>query len=130
MGDVGEVVAAELFGVEISPRNSAGIDGYARDGRSVQVKATGTGRGPAFRCVQPRADHLLVFAFDFERLFGRVVFNGPEKTALSGIADSWVGQKAISMRRLVKANETVDERDRLPLLNAQTFNARRDGAYR
>ena len=53
IGDIGEALAAELFGVRlVETRSTEGIDGYARDGRTVQVKATGTGRGPAFRCTE------------------------------------------------------------------------------
>jgi hypothetical protein len=42
IGDIGEAVAAELFGLKLSTRNGTGINGHAPDGRSVQVKATGT----------------------------------------------------------------------------------------
>ncbi|MGO7922117.1 hypothetical protein ACC755_23465 [Rhizobium ruizarguesonis] len=59
IGDIGEAVAAELFGLKLSVRNGTGIDGHAPGGRSVQIKATGTGGGPAFRMVDTRADHLL-----------------------------------------------------------------------
>ena len=60
VGDIGEALAAELFGIRlVDEKSTEGIDGYAPDGRTVQVKATGTGRGPAFRQTQMRADHLL-----------------------------------------------------------------------
>lgn len=39
VGDIGEAIAAELFGITLSARNGTGIDGHAPDGRSVQVKA-------------------------------------------------------------------------------------------
>ncbi|EJT05004.1 hypothetical protein RCCGE510_11114 [Rhizobium sp. CCGE 510] len=42
VGDLGEAVAAELFGLILRPGGGTGIDGHALDGRSVQVKATGT----------------------------------------------------------------------------------------
>ena len=64
VGDIGEAVAAELFGIKLSARNGTGIDGHNADGRSVQVKASGCDRGPAFRMVDTRADHLLFFNFD------------------------------------------------------------------
>lgn len=32
IGDIGEAVAAELFGLKLSPRNGTGIDGQASDG--------------------------------------------------------------------------------------------------
>jgi hypothetical protein len=61
VGDIGEALAAELFSIKLISRGGTGIDGHAPDGRSVQVKATGTGRGPVFRNVDTRADHLLFF---------------------------------------------------------------------
>jgi len=41
IGDIGEAVAVELFGLTLSPPNGTDINGHAPDGRSVQVKATG-----------------------------------------------------------------------------------------
>ena len=51
VGDIGEAVAAEMFGLKLVPGGGTGIDGHTSDGRTVQVKATGTGRGPVFRQV-------------------------------------------------------------------------------
>jgi len=60
MGDIGEALAVELFGIRLEETKSReGIDGYAPDKRSVQIKATGTGRGPAFRNTNVHADHLI-----------------------------------------------------------------------
>jgi hypothetical protein len=60
VGDIGEALAADIFGIRlVDTKSTEGIDGYAPDGRTVQVKATGTCRGPAFRQTQTRADHLL-----------------------------------------------------------------------
>lgn len=42
VGDIGEAVAAKLFGLRLLKRNGTGIDGEAPDGRTVQVKASGT----------------------------------------------------------------------------------------
>ncbi len=42
VGDLGEAVAAELFGLRLTGRSNEGVDGFAPDGRSVQVKASGT----------------------------------------------------------------------------------------
>ena len=51
VGDLGEAIAVELFGIRlVEAKSTEGIDGCAPDGSTtVQVKATGTGRGPAFR---------------------------------------------------------------------------------
>ena len=79
VGDIGEALAVELFGVElVKDKAKRGVDGNARDGRSVQVKATGRGLGPAFRYIRATADHLLFFDLDLEGGKGQVIFNGPE----------------------------------------------------
>lgn len=113
VGDIGEAVAVELFGIRLEPTNGAGIDGHAPDGRSVQVKATGTGRGPVFRCVDTRADHLLFFDIDFETLNGTVVFNGPEYIALAPMPDMWPGQRSVTRAQIRAADAVVAEGDRL-----------------
>jgi hypothetical protein len=48
VGDFGEALAADICGLKLVARNGTGIDGHALDSRSVQVKASGTNRGPPF----------------------------------------------------------------------------------
>jgi len=53
VGDLAEVIAAKLFGLKLCEKRTAGVDGHARDGRSVQVNVgycgcmSGTGAGAA-----------------------------------------------------------------------------------
>jgi hypothetical protein len=116
VGDIGEAVAAEIFGIKLSVANGTGIDGVALDGRTVQVKATGTGRGPAFRHVDTRADHLLFFSFDFAALRGQIVFNGPEAVALRRLPRAWVGQRSLTPRQIAAADAEVADGERLARL--------------
>lgn len=116
VGDIGEAVAAELFGIKLTPPNGTGIDDYAPDGRSVQVKATGTGRGPAFLFVDRRADHLLFFSFDFNSLKGSVIFNGPEAVALKYLPSFWSGQRSLTHGMITAADAQVEDSQRLPRL--------------
>lgn len=116
VGDIGEAVAAELFGLTLKPGGGPGVDGHAPDGRSVQVKATGTGRGPVFRKVDVRADHLIFIEFDFEKLAGEIVFNGPEHVALQDMPDTWSNQRPVSPRKIRLLNENISEADRLPII--------------
>ncbi|MBB6469441.1 hypothetical protein HNQ96_005331 [Aminobacter lissarensis] len=113
VGDIGEAVAAEIFGIRLVCGNGTGIDGHAADGRSVQVKATGTGRGPVFRCVDTRADHLLFLDFDFESLGGEIIFNGPEHVALANMPEAWIGQRPVSKVQIRAADALVPIEDRL-----------------
>lgn len=114
-------MAAELFGLKLSPRNGTGIDGHAPDGRTVQVKATGTNRGPAFRMVDTRADHLLFLVFDLENLKGEVVYNGPEERVIKLLPTAWVGQKTVSLGQIRRANSVVAEEQRLRASSASEY---------
>lgn len=87
---------------------------YAPDGRSVQIKATGTRRGPAIRPRATRADHLLFFRLDFADATGTVAFNGPERDVTHFLPAGQYGQRMISLARLSAANALVSPTDRLP----------------
>jgi hypothetical protein len=116
VGDLGEAIAAELFSIKLVPaRSTEGIDGHAPDGRTVQVKATGTGRGPAFRLVETRADHLLFFELDFERAKGLVVFNGPEHLAIRLLPKVFKNQRSLTRLQIRAADAHVAPGDRLPM---------------
>lgn len=116
VGDIGEAIAAELFGIKLGAKCGAGIDGHAPDGRTVQVKASGSNLGPAFRFIETRADHLLFFNFDFEACKGTVTFNGPEHIAIAKLPEVWKNQRSVTLTGIRRANETVSDADRLPLL--------------
>ncbi|GBF59068.1 hypothetical protein PbB2_02760 [Candidatus Phycosocius bacilliformis] len=114
VGDIGEALAVELFGVQlVETKSTEGIDGKAPDGRTVQVKATGTGRGPAFRCTDKRADHLLFFDLDLEQGNGMVVFNGPEHYARRPLPAAFKGQRSVSRSQISKADLKVAPTERL-----------------
>lgn len=91
VGDIGEALAAELFGVQLELRCVAGVDGFAADGRSVQVKAIGRGRGPAFRMGETHADHLLFFSLNFESSEGTISFNGAGALGASSSTSAVIG---------------------------------------
>lgn len=114
VGDIGEALAAQLFGIRlVETKSTEGIDGYAPDGRTVQVKATGTGRGPAFRCVETRADHLLFFDLDFGRCRGAIVYNGPEHYAVRHLPDVFANQRSLSRHQIRAADAMVQPNERL-----------------
>jgi hypothetical protein len=116
VGDLGEAVAADLFGLKLTGRSNEGIDGFGPDGRSVQVKASGTKRGAPFRHVETHADHLLFFHFDYDNCEGEVVYNGPEQPIRNVLPQVWVGQRSVSASAFRRLNKLVRESDRLPIL--------------
>lgn len=116
VGDLGEAIAVELFGIQLLETKSAeGIDGYAPDGRTtVQVKATGTERGPAFRPTETRADHLIFFDLDLENATGEVVFNGPEHYAIALLPKEFDSQRMLTPKQIRAADQQVMPEERLP----------------
>ncbi|MFD1765795.1 DUF6998 domain-containing protein [Sphingorhabdus buctiana] len=115
VGDLGEAVASELFALKLTGRSNEGIDGYAPDGRSVQVKASGTARGAAFRLVETKADHLLFFHFNYDECFGEVIYNGPEEPIRKSLPVFRTGQRSVSATTFRRLNENVNAADRLPM---------------
>lgn len=114
VGDIGEALSVELFGIRlVDAKSTEGIDGYAPDGRTVQVKATGRGRGPAFRLTETRADHLIFFDLDFEGASGQVIFNGPEHYATSLLPPVFSGQRSLTARQIRAADSRVQAAERL-----------------
>jgi hypothetical protein len=115
VGDIGEAIAVELFGVKlVETKSTKGIDGYAPDGRkSVQVKATGTKRGAAFRKTDTRADHLLFFCLDFENATGTVAYNGPEHYVTRYLPDNQKDQRMVSRPQIRTADALVKPDERL-----------------
>lgn len=118
VGDIGEALAALMFGVRlVDTKSTEGIDGIAPDGRTVQVKTTGTRRGPAFRCVETRADHLLFFDLDLENCRGQVVFNGPEHYAVLKLPEVFANQRSLTPSQIRHADTLVQDDERLPLMS-------------
>jgi hypothetical protein len=118
IGDLGEALAADIFGIQLVARNGTGIDGHAPDCRSVQVKASGTKRGPAFRMVDTRAQHLLFFHLNMDACSADLLFNGPEEIALETLRVSWTGQRTVSVPQIRAADARVSDELRLrPLSN-------------
>ncbi|MEH6808566.1 MAG: hypothetical protein V7651_06910 [Hyphomonas oceanitis] len=113
VGDLGEALAAEIFGLKLGRRSSEGVDGIAPDGRTVQVKSSGTSRGPVFRQVATKADHLLFFHFDYDDCSAELVFNGPEKMVIAFMPETWVGQRMASISKVRMADKAVLDQDRL-----------------
>lgn len=121
IGDLGEALAIELFDLRlVESKSTEGIDGFfLPDGRSVQIKATGTNRGPAFRQTETRADHLLFFDLSLQDATGEIVFNGPEHHAVSRLPKVFVGQRSLTRAQIRAADLEVRPDERLPRRSAQ-----------
>ena len=117
VGDIGESLAVELFGIRVmDSKCHPGIDGHSPDGRTVQIKATGRGLGPAFRPVETRANHLLFFDLDFDSCKGTVFYNGPEHPVVATLPAQWSGQRLVSRKRLRELDAMITANQRLPII--------------
>lgn len=119
VGDIGEALAVKYFQIELNRPGGEGADGLAPDGTSVQVKATGTGRGAAFRDTELHAHRLLFFDIDFKRCRASVIYNGLEAPVRKRLERPWPGQKSVSMARMRELDKFVHAEDRLPFVAEQ-----------
>jgi hypothetical protein len=114
VGDLAEVMAAELFGLTLRKDRIAGVDCHTRNGRSVQVKATGTARkGPAFTPGEGRADQLIFLRLDFDNATGTIAYNGPEAPIRRLLPVGFTGTKRVSLRSVLKVDASVPDSKRL-----------------
>lgn len=113
VGDIAEATAADAFGLNLCRKRTAGADALTRDGRTVQVKASGIGKGPAFTPGEGRADHLIFLMLDFERAEAHVRYNGPEAPVRAELPSGFTGTKRVSMPRILALDAAVDDAQRL-----------------
>jgi hypothetical protein len=114
VGDLAEVIAADLFDLTLCKSRTSGVDCHARDGRSVQVKATGlSSKGPAFTPGDGRADHLLFLRLDFATATGTIAYNGPEAPIRRLLPLDFMGTKRASLADVLATDSAVADEDRL-----------------
>jgi hypothetical protein len=106
VGSLGEVIAAERYGLELMPPSTQGYDAIDADGRRVEIKATFGTRGVALR--DNHADLLLVLQLSEDASADEVYF-GPSQPAwdAAGRLQS-NGQRVVSLaalRRLQRAQQ-------------------------
>ena len=60
IGSIGEVIAADRYGLTLTTASTKGIDAHDSEGRPVEIKATTGNRGVALRGMTPTAERLIV----------------------------------------------------------------------
>lgn len=111
VGSIGEVFAAERYGISLFTASSETHDGKAPDGRLVQIKATQR-RAVA---ISSEPDYLLVFSIDDKGQLTEV-YNGPGRPVwhlVSGRKRPKTGQYQVSLARLRRLNESVLPEERI-----------------
>jgi hypothetical protein len=104
VGDIGEAIAASHYGVILEKKSVH--DGMYKN-FTVQIKATGTCRGPNFRYTETGSHYLLFFDIDFEKKSYSVFYNGIE-APVRKILGHFSDQRQISRKQL--NGITIEER--------------------
>lgn len=109
IGSIGEVIAAESFGLNLLPNSTPEHDDTAYDGRLVQIKVTQRDRIALSAC----PEHLLVLRIDGNGSW-YVVYNGPGKPAWERAGKIQKnGQRPISLAALKTLMLEIDSGDQL-----------------
>ena len=111
VGDIGEALAAQYFGIVLEGKNKEGIDGKIGK-KTVQIKTTGTGRGPVFRNTKIKAKHLLFFDLNYESRKATLIYNGPLRIAIKPLGN-FDGQKSLTRKQIEEADKKVSKNQRL-----------------
>jgi hypothetical protein len=79
VGDLAEAIALELFDIVPCKARTNGADAEVRgSGALVQVKSSGSGRGPTYSKGEGTASYLLFIELDFVAGTATIAYNGPE----------------------------------------------------
>ena len=116
VGDIAEAVAAHEFGLHFPERRTPGVDLLTKDGLSVQIKASGIGKGPAFSPGEGIADHLIFMMLDFKNCHADVLYNGPEAPVRAELPSIIRSSKRVPLKRVVEINAIQTKR--LPLVKS------------
>lgn len=117
VGDIAEATAAHAFDLELCVTRTPGVDARTRSGRTVQVKSSAIGKGPAFTPGEGRADHLIFLSLDFDRCEAHVDYNGPEAPVRAELPIDFKGSKRVSIPRILALDSAVAPNDRLIRVN-------------
>lgn len=113
VGDIAEATAADAFGLDLCRVKTPGVDALTGDGRTVQVKSSGVGMGPAFTPGDGRALHLIFLLIDFENAVAYVRYNGLEAPLRAELPEVFSGTKRVLLSRVVALDAAVPDEHRL-----------------
>jgi len=114
VGDLGEILAAQVYDIKLNEKMTKHHDAKARDGRSVQIKAT------MQDAVTFPVDHTPEYVLAIKvHNDGAVteIFNGPGRIARQAVAERKppkTNLHSIPIAKLSKLNATVPASERIP----------------
>lgn len=115
VGSIGEVLAADDYGLTLFPAGAKGHDAVSKDGRKIQIKATQKNKKTKTNKVGLRSkpEHLLVLQI-LENGKTKGVYNGPGEPVWKKTGKRQSnGQKAITILMLSELFKCIPKKDRL-----------------
>lgn len=112
IGSIGEVYAAERYGIRLFTSSTPKHDGESPDGRLVQIKATQRGSV----ALNENPDYLIVLSIDSQGEISEA-YNGPGQPVwdlFENRSRPKNGQYQVSVARLKRINETIPCEERIP----------------
>lgn len=113
VGDIAEATAADAFGLDLCRVRTPGVDALTSDGRTVQVKSSGVGMGPAFTPGDGRALHLIFLLIDFENVVAHVRYNGLEAPLRAELPEIFSGTQRVRLSKVLALDAAVPDGHRL-----------------
>ena len=114
VGSIGEVYAAEKYGLELFPASTKTHDAQAPDGRLVQIKTTQrTSIG-----ISEKPDYLIVLSITKKGKF-KEIYNGPGEPVWNLVQNRnrpKNGQYQVSLSKLKTLNQDISADKRIPVL--------------
>lgn len=114
IGSIGEVYAAERYGIDLFVSSTPRHDGVSPDGRFVQIKATQRSNV----ALNENPDYLIVLKIDEDGEINET-YNGPGQPVwnlFAGRVRPKNGQYQVSLSKLRSLDKEVDKKERIPSL--------------
>lgn len=116
VGDLAEAIALEHFDIVPCQKRTKGADAELRGtGALVQVKASGSGRGPTYSKGVGRSSYLLFLEMDFAACTATVAYNGPEAPIRNLLPNDVEHPTEIKLAILRERSRNVAIGDQVPL---------------
>ena len=113
LGSIGEIVAAQYYGIELGSQSQKCHDGITKDGRNVQIKITQIQSVD----IQEIPEWLIVLFMEKTEVKFYEVYNGPGEKVLKGVKKTKSGYYNRSLNRLSEIDKGLSVLERLPFVS-------------
>ena len=107
IGSIGEVIAADRYGLTLTTAITKGIDAHDAQGQTVEIKCTGKSKGVALRGYGPSAERFIALQINSDGS-ATEVYDGPAAPVWDAVAHKAMpsnGQRTITLNQLRQLHE-------------------------